>query len=414
MKKIIAIAKWEFIEKVKTKAFIISLVLTPLFIFALSVLPTLLIDQEDTSPKPVGILDSSGLYFNEITKKLDNYQLSNQQPNYITSNLFKPGITIEEMKQKADKFVLENTLDGYMFISAVNDDSVSIEYRSKNIGSMRDLRRFEDAINETRLLFRLEKKGADPSLIKLLSSKIELRPVKLDVSGEEKDVNFISIFLVSLVFMMMLILMILYSGGMLIRSLVEEKSNRIIEILLSSCTANDLLWGKIIGLSLLGLSQIVVWLLIGISLFGTIAIQVDAFSNIGPMLVYFILGYVFYTALFVGIGSIATTEQEAQQITGYLSMILVLPVVIMMPAIQNPELYYVKILSYIPFTTPNVMFLRLNSSPIPLWEHFLAISIMLVTIFITVFISSKIFKVGILSYGKRPTMKELFQWLKEK
>lgn len=414
MKKIIAVARWEFLEKVKTKAFIISLILTPVFIFAVSVLPSLLIDQEDSSTKPIGILDVSGIYFEEVKLKLEKFQLSNQQPNYIIANLYKPNISDELLKLEADKNVLDNKIDGYLFIAKNENDSVLFEYRSKNVGSFRDIRRFEDALNQTMLSFRLEDEGIDQSLMKILTSKIEMRPVKLDVSGEEKDVDFLSIFLVPLVFMMMLILMILYSGGMLIRSLVEEKSNRIIEILLSSCTSNDLLWGKIIGLSALGLTQILIWMLVGISLFGAIAIQVDAFSNIGPMLIYFLLGYIFYTALFVGIGSIATTEQEAQQITGYLSMILVLPIVVMMPAIQNPDLSYVKILSYIPFTAPNVMFLRLSSTPIPMWEHLLTIAIMLITIFITVFVASKIFKVGILSYGKRPTMKELMLWLKEK
>jgi ABC-2 type transport system permease protein len=201
---------------------------------------------------------------------------------------------------------------------------------------------------------------------------------------------------------------------MLIRSLVEEKSNRLIEILISSCTPNELLTGKILGLSALGLTQIFIWIIIGFSLAGTAVIPVEAFHNVGPILVYFILGFIFYTSLFVGIGSVVTSEQEAQQITTYLSLLLVLPIIFVLPALENPNAFYIKIFSYIPFTLPSFMMLRLNLNPVPGWEIFSTILIMIISIYLMIEFSGKIFRIGILSYGKRPTLKELSQWLKEK
>ncbi|RPI73224.1 MAG: ABC transporter permease, partial [Ignavibacteriales bacterium] len=204
-----------------------------------------------------------------------------------------------------------------------------------------------------------------------------------------------------------------YSGGMLIRSLVEEKSNRLIEIIISSCTPNELLTGKILGLSALGLTQIFIWIVLGITLTGSAVVPPEAFRNVIPILIYFILGFIFYTSLFVGIGSIVTSEQEAQQITTYLSFLLVLPIIFVLPALENPDALYIKILSYIPFTLPSFMMLRLNISPIPEWEILSTFLIMIISIYLMISISAKIFRIGILSYGKRPTLKELVQWLKE-
>ena len=131
------------------------------------------------------------------------------------------------------------------------------------------------------------------------------------------------------------------------------------------------------------------------------------------MLLYFLLGFLFYSSLFVGIGSTVNTEQEAQQITTYLSLILMLPVVIALPAIQNPNFIVTKILSYFPLTTPTVMLLRLNVETVSPLEIVLTISILLISIIVVTKLSAKIFKIGILSYGSRPTLKDIVQWIKE-
>ena len=208
--------------------------------------------------------------------------------------------------------------------------------------------------------------------------------------------------------------MIMSSGGMLVRSLLEEKSNRLIEILVSSCTPTQLLTGKILGLSMLNLFQIVIWTVIGIALTGAATISPEIFENIGLDLVYFVLGFIFYTGIFVGLGATATTEQEAQQFNSYISMILILPIVFAISTIQNPNSEIVHILSYFPLTTPSIMLLRLNISPVPLADILTTILILIISIFISIYLSSKIFKIGILSYGKRPTLRELINWIKEK
>ena len=276
-----------------------------------------------------------------------------------------------------------------------------------------DLQRIENAVREIRIKFDLSRLGISPALINSAFENIKVDQVIVKEGKKGNSTDFLTEFLSAIVFIMLLLMMIIYSGQMLVRSLVEEKANKLIEILISSCTPEELLAGKILGLSALGLFQMLIWTCIGIALIGGSIIPVSAFNNFFIMLVYFILGFLFYTALFVGIGSIVTTEQEAQQITSYLSLLLVLPIAISASAIFNPDSLLVEILTYIPFTIPAIMLLKLNVTNVPAIEIFSTILIMIASIYITIFVSAKIFRIGILSYGKRPGIKELISWIKE-
>lgn len=412
--KIFTIAKWEFLEKVKTRTFIISLIITPAIIILFSVLPTILSEQEENSTKAFGIVDTSEVFYPRMMEYLERFRLPNDQPNYIFINMTSPGMEIDDLKNTADGKVLSNYLEGYLLVSNGGTDSVHVEFRTKSMGNTNDIRRIEHAFNEARVYYELRKYGINEEIKTDIARDIDFATIKINEEGKETKSDFLIVFFSSFVFIMLLMMMILYSGGMLIRSLVEEKSNRLIEILISSTTADELLAGKILGLSLLGLTQLVLWAVIGTILAGSTVIPFETFTNILPMLYYFLLGFVFYTAIFVGIGSIVTTEQEAQQITSYISLLLILPIVFSISAIQNPDTLIIKILSYFPLTTPSIMMLRLNISEISYLEFGITSIILVLSIYITITISSKIFRVGILSYGKRPSVKELFTWIKEK
>ncbi len=413
MKKILTIARWEYLEKVKTKTFIISLVITPLIIIMFSLLPALLTQKEDLRTKLIGVADTSGIYFYKLVEELEQYRLDNFQPKYILLNLADNKKTLEQIKTEADKDVTDSKIEGFLFILNGGTDSLKVEYRSGKLINFKDVRLFEEKINEIRIQSELNARGIDPSSTVLVQSNVDIEQIKIEKGGKEGKQNFLVVFFSAFIFIMLLMMMVIYSGQLLVRSLIEEKSNRLIEILISSCTSEQLLAGKILGLSALGLTQIIIWSLIGITLVGGAVIPPAAFDNILIMLVYFITGFVFYTTIFVGIGSIVTTEQEAQQMTTYISLILILPVVVAMPAIQNPESMMVKVMSYIPLTIPSIMLLRFKIAPVPLIDIIITLSIMFVSTIVTLKIAAKIFRIGILSYGKKPTIKELIQWSKE-
>lgn len=333
MKKILKIAQFEFLDKARTKAFIIFTLFFPVIGIGIGIMPNLLL--------------------NNITSEL------------ITKNTFS------------------NTRLFKNDDSLLNRDSSSFQ-QSGNISGTH------------------------------IITDLNIVTQKSDVSNFSNLKEFSSAYVSSMILLLLFFMLILFSGGMLIRSLVEEKSNRIIEILLSSCTVNELLSGKIIGLSMLGLFQLFVWIIVAVFLSQIGYVPTEFFSNIGIIIIYFILGYMFFTSIFVGVGSIVNTEQEAQQFTTYLSFIMVIPLLFTIKIIQYPDAQIVKLLSYIPFTTPPVMVLRLRTQNIPLDEILFTIMILAISIYFSIYISSKIFRIGILSYGKHPTLKELYNWLKEK
>jgi len=413
MKKYLVIAKWEFLEKVKTKAFLISLFLTPLIIFVFSFLPGKLAQEEDKNIKVIGILDSTQIYFQHLSEKLSSLAFDTKQPRFLVINLYKKTVSVSKLMSEANKDVLEKKIAGYIYIVQGPATKPLVEYRSLTVGNFQELDIISTSFNDVHHKIEFTKLNLDPEIISGITKSIEVKSIKVEEEGKVSDTDFLTKFMTSYVFIILLMITIISSGGMLIRSLVEEKSNRLIEILISSCSPNDLLTGKVLGLSLLSLFQVAVWLILALAFMGSSVVTFINFDNIPLILVYFILGFVLYTSLFVGVGSVVTTEQESQQLTSYLSLIILLPIVIAIPVMQNPDLLLAKIFSYFPLTSPAIMILRLNNVSIPLYEIIATLVIMLISIYITIWFSARIFRIGILSYGKIPSFKQISTWLRK-
>jgi ABC-2 type transport system permease protein len=186
----------------------------------------------------------------------------------------------------------------------------------------------------------------------------------------------------------------------------------VIEVLLSSCSARDLMVGKILGLSGLGILQMVIWGLIGLGIALKTGASLFALENLALSAVYLLLGYLLYSAIFVAAGSPVTTEQEAQQITSYVSLFLVFPIVLAMPAMQNPDSPLIRILTYVPLLTPAFMVMRIPIQMPPLWEILATIGLLIVSSVVMMWVAGKIFRTAILVYGKRPTLSELIRWVR--
>ena len=414
MKKIFTIAKWEYIEKVRTKTFIISIFVTPAIILLFSLAPTWFSKNAEESTRAYGIIDSSNIYFKPLKNDLEEVQLKNGEPKYVIVNLFNKTDSFISIKKSADQDVIKNKLEGYILIMNGGSNKINIEFRSRGSGSFDDISIIQEIFNKVKNKILLQKAGVDTSVISLAMKYVTVNPIKIEENGKESKADFLTLFFSSFIFIMLLMMMVLSTGNMLVRSLLEEKSNRLIEILVSSCTPKELLAGKVIALSGLGFTQIIFWSMLGLVSAGASIVPLNVFDNILPMMLYFVLGYVFYVSIFVGIGSVCSTEQEAQQITSYISIILTMPVIFSLSAIEYPGSLLVRVLSFIPFTTASVMMLRVKIETIPLWEFLTTILIMIISIYFTILFSSKLFKIGILSYGKRPSVKELIRWIKEK
>lgn len=412
--KALQVAVWEFGEKIKSKAFIISLVIMPIIMVLFGVLPGLLVSRPDSNATVVGIIDETDSIIGPLAKRLDEkYKLPDGQPNYVIRNLSLQG-AIEKKKIEANRMVTAGDITGYFYFPSVIFDSGKVEYRSENVSNIKIQERFSRTIEEVIIESRILKQGLDPLLIKKITADINVKSIKVSEKGDEKETGFLETFFSGYVVIMMLLFLVLTSGQLLIRSVVEEKTNRVIEVLLSSCSARDLMVGKILGLSGLGIVQMLIWGMIGFAVSLKTGTNIFNTMNLMLSLVYFILGYIFYSAIFVAAGSPVTTEQEAQQITTYVSLLLVFPMVIVMPVMQNANSVWIKVLSFIPLLTPALMVLRISVQMPAIWEILSTIVILIISSIIMMWAAGKIFRVAVLSYGKRPTLPELYRWVREK
>ncbi|HMK38035.1 MAG TPA: ABC transporter permease [Bacteroidota bacterium] len=413
--KIVSVARWEYLEKVKSKAFLIGLFLTPLVMVGMGVIPTLLITQADTRTKIIGVIDPSGTVFAPLSDLIQaRYRLADGRPNYVLRPLASgPSADLAAASSEADKEAGAGDIEGYCLLGPTPEADTAIEYRSKSVGDIQLVENLQQAIRIVLSERKGRSMGLDTSVIRALNVRVDLKQVKLSKTGEKEDTGFLQVFFTAYVFLFMLFLLIVTSGQLLVRSILEEKSNRIVEVLVSSCSSTELMAGKVLGLSALGFTQIGFWSLMGAAAslsFGIVFVT----PGIAALLVlYFVLGYLFYAAVFIGAGSPLTTEQEAQQVTSYLVMILVLPIALAFPAMQNPDATWLRILTFVPFLTPTMMALRIPIQMPSAWEILATILLMIVSIIVAMVAAGRIFRIAILSTGKSPKIAEILRWAKE-
>lgn len=407
IKKLMAVARWEFIEKVRTKAFIISLIVTPVFMIIVSVVPSLLMTKADTTTSKIGIIDSTGAIVSSLNTDLfKKYKLPDGKPNYEVVAI----PTGENARATANEMVLQSQISAYIVIDSSIFNSRKFEYVSENVSNFREIDRLQSTVKDIVVANELQQRGVNPELVKEVSKPVDLQTVKLTKEGKEEKAEAGSGFVLGYAFIFIFAFVFLTSGQLLVRSVVEEKSNRIVGVLLSSATSDEIMVGKILGLSLLGLTQLAVWAAIGVAFAGQFAGFLTIPDNIWWVIVFFVLGYLLYATIFVMAGAPVTTEQEAQQVTSYLSMLLFLPVVAAFMVIQNPTAEYVKVLSFIPIFTPTMMALRIPVQSPDTWELVTGAVILLVSTYLCMIAAGRIFRIGILVYGKRPNLKELLRW----
>jgi ABC-2 type transport system permease protein len=412
VKKSIAVARWEYLEKVKSKAFLISLILMPIIMIGMGVVPSLFVNKPDTEPRAIGVIDPGGNFFSTLEQRIgEKHILPDGQPNYVLRKIDLGG-GIEEAKRTADRMILAGEVEGYFVLPASTGLDEVVEYRAMNVGNLRLTERFSSELQDIIFEKRLVEAGIDALLVRNISKSVDVKTVKISTTGEEEESGFTQVFFTAYIFIMMMFFLVVTSGQLLVRSVVEEKTNRVVEILVSSCTATELMAGKIIGLSGLGLTQVVVWGLIAVTLSLKVGLVFISLPNALLLVVFFVLGYLLYAAIFVAAGSPISTEQEAQQITTYLVLILVLPVVIALPVMQNPDALFVKILTFIPLLTPTMMALRIPIQMPSGIEIIGGVIILAVSSALAMWVAGRIFRTAILAYGKRPSIRELIQLLR--
>lgn len=417
MKNITLIAKRELLTQVKKKSFIILTVLMPLLIIGFGWVVSFIF-QANKSENSISVIDKSGIFQNQLK--------SNESVAYI----FVPENTENSLKKNLKE---NKDADGVLIIPKVVDVSQlqAVEFlTNKSMGyEVRD--KISRDITEIAKSKKIQNLGVSAEKIQDLDRKISLNV--LNVSGEAEDEllvgvkSGISMFLIYVVFMF-----IFMYGVRVMRSVLEEKSNRVVEILISSVKPFELMMGKILGVTGVALIQSFVWIMMMVGAFQILGSpSTGVLANAGEMVqgvfstmkeidfgliifvfvVYFLLGYLFYSALFAAIGSAVDSETETQQFT----MLAVIPLSLGMygsiSIMNNPDGAMSFWLSVVPFTSPIAMLARIPFG-VSAWELVLSIGILALSVLGMIFIAAKIYRIGILSYGNKITYKELWKWLR--
>ena len=418
MKNIILIAKREFFTQVKKKSFIILTLLTPLLIIVFGGVVSLMFQANETQMQ-ISVIDKSGLFKDKLKSDQNiRYVFSSEETE---KSLIKALETTEEMNAvmiipKKEIHKLENSIE------VLTNKNLSNEARKNIAGNISEIIKAE----------KINALGISTAQIEDLNKGVNLHVVNI-LEKEKKQDSFLvgvksglSIFLMYCVFTF-----IMMYGIRVMRSVLEEKNNRVVEILISSVKPFELMMGKILGVTGVALVQFGVWVVmifasvmtLGSSNVGMVSGVVEvqmvlsALSQINyglilfVFVIYFLLGYLFYSAMYAAIGSAVDNETETQQFTLFAILPMMLGFYGSITIMNNPDGPMSFWLSMIPFTSPIAMLARIPFD-VPVWELVLSIGILLVSTLGMVFIASKIYRVGILMYGNKVTLKELWKWMK--
>ena len=388
MKKIFVIAKREFLDKVKTKIFFISLFLTPLIIIGFAVTPVFLSTEKTNRNEIIGVSGADAKTFHLLK---ENIEKNNQKYNFqLFTVLDITGWHFSSGKVLTDSLFKIRLIQACIYINKNDLRTARISY-TKDVTEDKVLL-LEQAINKSYLQNSLSKLNINESELNIITNA-ESQVRKDLIILPNSDISQILITALSLISLFIVIVM--YTGGMYVRSFFEEKASNLLELLLSCCTSTEIMLGKIIGLVFTGAFQIIIWFsffLLADSL-GIYTFQI----NSAALLTFFILGFIFYTTLFVGLGSILKTEQQAQQVTIYLSILLFMPLMVLLSSITKYDFKIMDYFIYNPLTSPTAMILKINSAIYSASDVIISIIILITSTAIMFMVLNKIFKHKMLS-----------------
>ena len=403
MHNIWLIAKREYTERIKTKGFLIATILIPLLMGGgLFGVATLAAKSKTTSH--IAVVTSQLQLADDLKQELQNGKDTQMTVDILPART-SHALLDQEMANKE--------LDGYLVIVPATDSGrrPTFDFTPRSTADSATSSAIEEALHHVLTKEYLAQKGVSESETSAL-----MAPVTLNVLGKNGvHGNSRSSFLVAYVLFFLMYMVVLLYGMNVARSIIEEKTSRVFEVLLATIKPDELLAGKIFGVGAVGLTQVAIWMvaagLIAARLGATSGVQIST-PQVVYFIVYFALGYALYSAVAAALGAMTNSEQELQQLNMFLMMPLFFSMLMLMPIVTNPNSLMSRIVSQLPFCAPLLMDLRISISMPQPWEIALSIGLILVTIYAVLWVSSRIYRVGILMYGKKPNLPEILRWLK--
>ncbi len=415
MNGLLPVLRREYLQRIRSRWFLVGTFLAPLLVVGMMVVPVLYESGKEETRRTLAVVDETGALFDKVGPRLE-----------------EAGFTVREAGPDALEALRSEALAGNLggFL-VLGEEALSrghgVYTGQEGPGLTRSLT-IRDAVVRSALEVRLGAAGAAEDLNALLAGgELEVEILEDEGSGaKEDDPAFLGAFVGS----MMLYMVILLYAVAVMRATLEEKTSRIVEILVSSVRPWELMLGKILGVGSVGLTQLAVWVLFGalgltLGLPALVASRPDianveflrqAVPGIGLTVLFVLLflgGYFLYAAVYAAVGAMCSTDEEAQQAQVPVMMLLILPIMFLMPIIENPNSTLAIASSLFPFFTPVLMYARAGSGAVPVWEVVLGVAILFVSVPLVAWLAGRIYRVGILMQGKRPTLPELWRWMRE-
>jgi ABC-2 type transport system permease protein len=430
MHNILIIAKREYLERVRSRSFVIMTLFIPLLMFGVTVVPTMLANRKSNETKRMVVVagdrDTAEMIRSRIEQRQDQEKSGGKGGMKLDQKRSLPStnFTVEVSTNTADSEraaltakVKDKKLDAFLWATPDAIKARKLDFVTNDVSSFIDNGVLGVAVNDALRRSALKSKGLKDEEIESSLQSVEVAPQSpLGKNAPNPQVMFVA----TLGMVMVMYVTVLLYGVNVMRSILEEKTSRIMEVMLSTASAKDLMAGKILGVGAVGLTQVGIWVLTA-GIFSSSALVASAGLIKGVLSVklllyfgvFFLLGYVLYSTLCAAVGSMVNSEQEAQQMQFLVMMPMILSVIFIVNIFQHPSSPIAVFGSLFPFTAPLVMFSRIAIQPeTPWWQIAASIALMIATIYGMVVLCGRIYRVGILMYGKKPNLPEIMKWIK--
>jgi ABC-2 type transport system permease protein len=413
MRNILLIARREYLEQIHGRAFLFSTVLVPLLIMALLGWSSIT-NRKDATGKSVAIIADNA----EIASLVSRQMLDEKDARF-TLEVVAPAS--QQDRAALLKQVQDKTVDGLLTIHASSTGTVTATYTSLSSGGFVNISRMKNALNRALASQRLMAMGIKETDTEAALQPVTIETLQLDKNGKTGKSKGASPLYKALMMAFLLSMPIMLYGLDMARAIIEEKTSRIFEVMLSVASADDLLTGKLVGVGAVGLTQIAIWmaaamLFLGSALAATVLTGDFAihFSWMECLFfpVYFVLGFALFSAMFSGLAATCETSQDLQKFMPLAIVPLYLSMGLLPVLLKDPNSIWAVAASLFPLTSPYIVLPRMGLEAVPLWQLATSVVLLILSIWVTLWLSSRLYRVGILMYGKRATLPELLRWLR--
>jgi ABC-2 type transport system permease protein len=414
MREVLLIARREYLERVQSRAFLMMTILFPVFI-GLMVGGSILAGKFASGAKEIAIASNDAVLARAVAAEMNSASAKAKAPEVLAP-------ASDADRAALNRRVENKALDGYLWLEKKSGASEpEVTFVSRSAGDLFSLGGLESAVNHGLEREQLVRHGVSSAEIAAMTSHTDIRTMQIR-QGQLIPSNSLKSFFGAYAMMFLIYFTVVFYGMNVARSVVEEKTSRIFEVLLSTVEPQSLMAGKLLGVGAAGLTQLAIWFLLVSAIVTTSASASLGYGGLARfgvhpqqlffLVAYFLLGFFFYSAIAAAVGASVTSEQEIQQFSIVIVAPLTVGMVLISYIVGNPTALPVVLLSLFPPCAPIVMFLRMSSQMPPAWQIALSMVLMLLFIWGAIWVASRVYRVGILMYGKRATLPEILRWMR--